>query len=140
MIRLLSKPRICSQVTWQNRHVMLDIFGSSSAQFEQGRNVGHEHGSAPKGRFAAHAIYSTVCPFISESGNQDSPNVNNSSALELFISSSEKPVCSRNLGFQATNEWRSKSTIALGNANSFKIAHNCCKFWVERSIPRLNHS
>jgi rhamnose transport system substrate-binding protein len=48
---------------------------------------------------------------------------------------SEKPVCSRNLGFQATNEWRSKSTIALGMANSSKIAHNCCKFWVERSIP-----
>jgi hypothetical protein len=27
-----------------------------------------------------------------------------------------------------------KSTIALGNANSFKTAHNCCKFCVERSI------
>src|SRR5580704_4220359 len=91
-------------------------------------------GSPPKGRLAAQAIYSTFCPFSSESGNQDSPNVSSSSALEVFISSSEKPVCSRNLGFQATNEWRSKSTIALGKANSFKTAHNSCKFCVEGSI------
>src|SRR6476620_8585141 len=90
--------------------------------------------SAPKGRLAAQAIYSTVCPFSSESGNQDSPNVNNSSAVEFFISSSVKPVCSRNLGFQAKNERRSKSTIALGKANSFKIAHNSCRFCVDRSM------
>src|SRR5215469_8176786 len=92
-------------------------------------------GSVPKGRLAAQGIYSTGCssPFP-ESGNHDSPSVSNSSGLEDFISSSEKPVCSRKLGFQATNERRSKSTIALGNANSFKTEHNSCSFWGERSI------
>jgi DNA-binding NtrC family response regulator len=33
---------------------------------------------------------------------------------------------------------RSKSTIALGNANSFKTAQNSCRFWVERLMPKID--
>jgi CheY-like chemotaxis protein len=51
------------------------------------------------------------------------------------ISLSENPIASRNLAFHATNERRSKSTIALGSANSFKTAQHSCKFCVEKLIP-----
>jgi hypothetical protein len=31
-------------VTWQSGYMMLDVFASSSVEFEQGRNVGQEGG------------------------------------------------------------------------------------------------
>src|SRR5438128_1059097 len=94
-----------------------------------------DEGLAPERRLA---VQETISAFLPSSpsgiGYQESPNVSNSSASADLISSSEYPVSSRNLTFQATNERRSKSTIALGSANSFKTAQHSCRFWVERSI------
>jgi signal transduction histidine kinase len=89
---------ICRQVSWQNRLRDADVFDSSSAQFEQGRNAGREeernrviktfHEEVSSSMIAALFLIETAKSELEEAGLPQAEAV--SKASEILAETTEK--------------------------------------------------